>query len=103
MTFRHTCHSSDGFSLAGSPPGFACDQVVAREFHGVRGRLSVAQHERPRRPDPQFHGLVGQASAQQVPAFVIGDDLCGQTAVAKPGNREVGAAPLSVGPAEEVA
>ena len=27
--------------------GFARDQVVAREFHGVRGRLSVAQHERP--------------------------------------------------------
>ena len=27
--------------------GFACDQVVAREFHDARGRLSVAQHERP--------------------------------------------------------
>jgi len=82
--------------------GFARDQVVAREFHGVRGRLSVAQHERPRRPDPQIHGLVGQASAQQGPAFVIGDDLCGQTAMSEPGNREVGAA-VGRRPAEEVA
>jgi hypothetical protein len=74
---------------------FACDHVVAREFDDVCGRLSVAQHERSRRPDPQ-------PSAQQVPAFVIGDDLCGQTVAAEPGNREVGAAPSSVGPAEEV-
>ena len=47
MTLRHACYSSAEFSLAGSPAGFACDQVVAREFHDVRGRLSVAQHERP--------------------------------------------------------
>ena len=60
--------------------GFARDQVVAREFHDVCG-LSVAQRERRA-------GLVVRASAQQGPAFVIGDDLCGQTVVSEPGDRE---------------
>ena len=71
--------------------GFACDQVVAREFHDVRGRLSVAQHERPAALNRRSM-VSWQASAQQGPAFVIGDDLCGQTVVSEPGNREVGAA-----------
>jgi hypothetical protein len=85
VTLRHTCHSSAEFSLAGSPPGFARDQVVLREFDGVPGGLSVTQDERPPRPRSQIHGLVAKASAQQGPAFVIGDDLCGGSRVVASG------------------
>ena len=46
-TVRHTCHSSAEFSLAGSPPASHVIRWFAREFHDARGRLSVAQHERP--------------------------------------------------------
>ena len=83
--------------------GVADDQVVMGEFDDARHGLSVKQHQRPGHPDSQIHRVVMQASAQQCPAFVVGDDMCGQTVAIQPGNREVGAQFVRVCPSQEIA
>ena len=70
--------------------GFACDQVVA-----LSSTMRPAALNR--------RSMVScQASAQQGPAFVISDDLCGQTVVSEPGTAR-SAQRLGVGSEEEVA
>ena len=82
--------------------GFACDQAVAREFQDVRGRLSVAQHERLAalsRRSMVSSGKHRRSRVQRLSSAMISADRpsCASQGTARSALR------LGVGPAEEVA
>jgi len=72
------------------------------EFDDAGGDLAVEQNEGSGHPHPQVEVVVGQAPAQRGPAFVVAEEVFGQTVAAEPGHVQVGGEIVLVCPAHEV-